>query len=324
MVDDGGVRRPLDSKAAKDMEEELNATLRRQVERLHPVDLPMGDFWSRTSQLLDHIEGELNSAVRNEGHTLKSHTASRRQANVRRVMTELARKRLVALLNHAVSSTLRPEVDSTIPIPSLDWNKHDPAEKQFHSQCVRLVESFMAEVGWTEMQKGAGATKSIPKVPQGTQQLDSFVEKPGGLTGRGPPPIEMLMAEERILDEAEMDEEERIARIEAYPEMMELANQEPDSMPEPPIAPPEPLIKEGTGMTLDDLISHGPVPDRDEEEGVPAETGTLVRIRILESSDEPIELLEGELALNEGDVHQLDESVANYLIQSGVAEAAPL
>jgi hypothetical protein len=330
MVDDADKTRRLDSSKAKSIEEELYATLRQQVERLHPVQLPMTDFWKRSGALLDHIEGELNNAVKNEGHTLRSHTASRRQANVRRVMTELARKRLVSMLNHAVSSTLGPDGEASSAIPALDWNKHDPAEQKFHNQCIRLVESFMADVNWSEMQKGAGVTHSIPKLPSGTKQLDAFVKKPGGLTGRGPPPIDILMAEEKEIDIQEIDEEDRIAQMEAYPEMMEMANQQTieekveDVIEEKPVA-----SAPSKSMTLDDLIQTGSNKDPIEEKVVLQEkdvsqTIELLRIRIIESSDEPIMTSDGELNLEVGDVHQLNQVMANYLINSGVAEAAPL
>jgi hypothetical protein len=330
MVDDADKTRRLDLSKAKSIEEELYATLRQQVERLHPVQLPMTDFWKRSGALLDHIEGELNNAVKNEGHTLRSHTASRRQANVRRVMTELARKRLVSMLNHAVSSTLGPEGEASSAIPALDWNKHDPAEQKFHNQCIRLVESFMADVNWSEMQKGAGVTHSIPKLPSGTKQLDAFVKKPGGLTGRGPPPIDILMAEEKEIDIQEIDEEDRIAQMEAYPEMMEMANQQTieekveDVIEEKPVA-----SAPSKSMTLDDLIQTGSNKDPIEEKVVLQEkdvsqTIELLRIRIIESSDEPIMTSDGELNLEVGDVHQLNQVMANYLINSGVAEAAPL
>jgi hypothetical protein len=330
MVDDADKTRRLDLSKAKSIEEELYATLRQQVERLHPVQLPMTDFWKRSGALLDHIEGELNNAVKNEGHTLRSHTASRRQANVRRVMTELARKRLVSMLNHAVSSTLGPEGETSSAIPALDWNKHDPAEQKFHNQCIRLVESFMADVNWSEMQKGAGVTHSIPKLPSGTKQLDAFVKKPGGLTGRGPPPIDILMAEEKEIDIQEIDEEDRIAQMEAYPEMMEMANQQTieekveDVIEEKPVA-----SAPSKSMTLDDLIQTGSNKDPIEEKVVLQEkdvsqTIELLRIRIIESSDEPIMTSDGELNLEVGDVHQLNQVMANYLINSGVAEAAPL
>jgi hypothetical protein len=83
-------------------------------------------------------------------------------------------------------------------------------------------------------------------------------------------------------------------------------------------------------MTLDDLIQTGsnkvsPIEEEVvlQEEDVP-QTIELLRIRIVESSDEPIMTSDGELSLEVGDVHQLDQIMANYLINSGVAEAAPL
>ena len=318
----------LDERAAKKMEEELYATLRRQVERMVPVALPISRFWERTGRLLDHIEGELNSSVKSEGHSLRSHTASRRQANIRRTMTELARKRLVALLNHALTTTLRPEkVADSGTIPSIDWNKHDPAEKQFYNQCIRLVESFKTSIDWTEMNKGAGAKHSIPKVEPGTQQLDEFIDLPGGLTGRGPPPIEMLMQEEKQLDEFEEDEEERIARMEAYPEMMEMANQAADeaavqSFQEDLAFNPS----RGGGMNLMDLVSTGKSSDKQAEAKPQAKQANepLLRIKIVESAQQPVMTSDGEISLEAGDVHQLEMKIAEYLIQAGVAEAAPL
>ena len=128
-----------------------------------------------------------------------------------------------------------------------------------------------------------------------------------------------------------MDEEDRISQMEAYPEMMEMANQQTieenieDVIEEKPIA-----STPSKSMTLDDLIQTGSnkiSPTEEEimlqEEDIP-QTVELLRIRIIESSDEPIMTSDGELSLEVGDVHQLDQVMANYLINSGVAEAAPL
>jgi hypothetical protein len=61
-----------------------------------------------------------------------------------------------------------------------------------------------------------------------------------------------------------------------------------------------------------------------EEEPVVEET-PKVRIRILQSFDDPIATAdESELVLKAGDVHNLDETMATWLIESGMAEAAPL
>tara|TARA_Y100000758_G_scaffold208575_1_gene149348 strand:- start:703 stop:1848 length:1146 start_codon:yes stop_codon:yes gene_type:complete len=334
MPEDSKTARKLEAKRAKEIEEELYATLRRQVERMHPVQLPFSEFWSQSGDLLDHIEGELNKSVRTQGHTLRSHTASKRQANVRRALTELARKRLVALLNHAVTTNLRPvgDIDSQ-NIPSLDWNKHDSSEKQFYNQCVRLVESFKASIDWTEMHKGAGVAESILEVESGTKQLDEFIKQPGGLTGRGPPPLEIIMKEEKNIEEFDEDEEERIARVEGYPELMEMANQSQSE--ETPTHSEQPsFIPQGKEMTLDELISIAPASssppsefensDVQEPDESTLKSVELLRIRILESSEEPIITAEGEIDLEVGDVHQLEQQIADYLIHAGVAEAAPL
>ena len=51
----------------------------------------------------------------------------------------------------------------------------------------------------------------------------------------------------------------------------------------------------------------------------------LERIRVLMASPEPIATKNGEeLTLEEGDIHFVDSETAQWLIDSGVAEAAPL
>ena len=54
------------------------------------------------------------------------------------------------------------------------------------------------------------------------------------------------------------------------------------------------------------------------------ETGTMLRIRVLQTMDEPVITIDGELALEAGDVHFLEENMANYLVDAGVAEIAEL
>ena len=50
----------------------------------------------------------------------------------------------------------------------------------------------------------------------------------------------------------------------------------------------------------------------------------LVRIRVIESLDEPIITADGEISLGIGDILFLDNATANYLVDSGVAEMASL
>jgi hypothetical protein len=63
--------------------------------------------------------------------------------------------------------------------------------------------------------------------------------------------------------------------------------------------------------------------ERSKEE--PVVEATLIRIRVLMTSPEPILTASGEsLALEAGDVHFVDQESADWLIESGVAEAAAL
>ena len=52
--------------------------------------------------------------------------------------------------------------------------------------------------------------------------------------------------------------------------------------------------------------------------------GELLRIRVIQSLEEPIITIDGEITLGAGDVLFLDEMTANYLVDSGVAEIATL
>ena len=63
-----------------------------------------------------------------------------------------------------------------------------------------------------------------------------------------------------------------------------------------------------------------------ESEIIPQEEqAALVRIRVLMTSPEPILTASGEsLELEAGDVHFVDQDSADWLIESGVAEAAAL
>ena len=60
------------------------------------------------------------------------------------------------------------------------------------------------------------------------------------------------------------------------------------------------------------------------EESLESENGQMLRIRVLQSMDDPIITADGEIELGAGDVLFLDETTANYLVDSGVAEIAAL
>ena len=76
------------------VEAQLHALLRSQAKHALPVDLPRPDFWHVCSQLLQSIEMELAEISRLEGFSARAQTLSRRQANLRRTLSDLTRHRL--------------------------------------------------------------------------------------------------------------------------------------------------------------------------------------------------------------------------------------
>ena len=124
----------LNPSQAKEVEEQLFSTLRQQVGRSVPMPLPRSDFWKKVGELLDPIEMELHSAHKTVGNSLKMQTLQKRQANVRRTATELARKRMVAMMQHSASMALRTEGGGQgQDLAAMDWSRHDPAEREFYS-----------------------------------------------------------------------------------------------------------------------------------------------------------------------------------------------
>ena len=334
---------------ARKVEDLLYSLQRQQLERNHPLPMPRPDFWQEVNSLLNHIETNLNEIVRDEGHSSAAIAASRRQSNVRRAMADLARKRLVALLHHAVTAELRSSIngDGGRPLAPLDWSRYDPLEREFYEGLGQLLSKFKRNIGWGDMIQGVGEMSVLPILAMGTKQLDDFVDQAGGLTGQGAPPVELEEALEEEYQEPEFDEEEMIAQIEAFPEMMEQANQ---PIPETQVIPGNeeisvwdlaPADSQPT-MVMDNLAKIGSqgtarLEDEDSIESATSiepvepespETPTpnvLTRIRILVSQEDEIMTEAGdELKLTEGDVHMLDSDMATYLVDAGVAEVASL
>ena len=166
----------MGDKRARKVEDQLYSLQRQQLERNHPMPMPISEFWQEVSNLLNHIETNLNEIVRGEGH---SSAASRRQANVRRAMADLSRKRLVTLLHHAVTAELRSSVngDGSRPLAPLDWSRYDPMEREFYDGLGQLLSRFKRNIGWEEMIQGVGEMYTIPVLAAGTKQLDDFVEQ---------------------------------------------------------------------------------------------------------------------------------------------------
>ena len=326
----------LNSAQAKEVEEQLFSTLRQQVGRSVPMPLPRKDFWEKVGQLLDTVEIEIHEVYKTVGPSLKMQTMQKRQANIRRTASELARKRLVAMMQHSASIALRSEGGSQgQDLANLDWSRHDPSEREFYSNATEQLNRFKQSVNWNAMQMGLASEEMAQgfTMAAGTTQLDSFVPESGGLTGQGPPTI-ALEENHKPLPEMEIDDEEILAKADAFPELEGIQPTE-----ERPIAS---SMDEGSShaaamelapskkkeqMDFDAWATAEAVTDAPievVEKSLESEDGQMLRIRVLQSMDDPIITADGEIELGAGDVLFLDETTANYLVDSGVAEIAAL
>ena len=327
----------LNPAQAKEIEEQLFSTLRQQVGRSVPMPLPSQDFWSKVGQLLDTVEMEIHDVYRTVGPSMKMQTIQKRQANIRRTAVELARKRLVAMMQHSASMALRTGGSAQgQDLANLDWTRHDPSEREFYTNATEQLNRFKLAVNWNAMQMGLaseGLTEDVA-LAAGTTQLDSFVPESGGLTGQGPPVI-ALEETSQPLPEIEMDEEEILAKADGFPELQGFQPVEEPTIPT--------NIEEGSNhaaamelapskkreeMDFDawasaDAMADGP-PEDLEEDIEESTDNEMLRIRILQSLDDPIITVDGEISLGAGDVLFLDGITANYLVESGVAEIAAL
>jgi hypothetical protein len=176
----------------------------------------------------------------------------------------------------------------------------------------------------------------LPKHAPGTVQLDSFVEQT--LTGSPPPALAFEDDTPPAEQISDYDEEERLVE-EEWPDLDEYLHA--DLVEAPPITEhpigtsaleKESGSKHAAAMELApsakpssiEMFEMDPEPEKTVEEVKDVEE-ELIRIRVLMSSPEPIATKDGEeLMLEEGDVQFVDSETASWLIESGVAEAAPL
>ena len=239
-------------------------------------------------------------------------------------------------------------------LPALDWQRHDPAEKAFFHAVQIAMDRFKMEVDWSSMQNGlAGEAITLPqRHAPGTMQLDSFTET--NITSRPPPALAFEDQAPEPLPDLERDEEDRMAPDE-WPDLDEYIHADLDDAPVTLQASPQASAQDDDAMmafmgqdgerkhaaamelapsksstiSLDDAfeaptkepVSEDIEPVKEE----PVVETTLIRIRVLMTSPEPILTASGEsLALEAGDVHFVDQASAEWLIESGVAEAAAL
>ena len=357
--------RDLDGGQAQEIEEQLFTTHRQQLPRHVPVPLPRQDFWEMVRALLSSLDLEIQNMVRKGSIDMRLQNLQKRQTNIRRIASELARKRMVAMMQHAASQALRSGVNPGMnqELPSLDWQRHDPAEKAFYHALQLNVDRFKKEIDWQGMQQGLlGEIMMQPRThAPGTMQLDAFVGE-GTLTA-GPPPDLAFEDTMEPLPQAEEDAEERWmddapwADEEAYL-LADMRDQAPPAstttsavagltpasaapQPSPAATSPETATnKHGAAMELapskKPLTTIQDEPPRHEPEVVPEVAAVVanteesadeenVRVRILETLPEPVMDASGQpLTLEAGDVHVLDEGTAAWLTDAGVAERAEL
>ena len=321
---------------AREIQEQLFATYRQQTNRHVPVHLPRKDFWEMVKRLLTTLDVQIHNMIRKHGADLRVQNEQKRQANVRHIASELARRRLVAMMQHAASQSLRmatSATDNATVLPPLDWQKTDGAERQLYTAIQTEMDRFKKTIGWQEMQDGLRGEMDFaaPTHKPGTMQLGDFTEKP--ITNQAPPDLVFEDQRPEPVDTIDIDEEDRIAALEwdsmeqvPMPERDEEVLTPPAPLPQAPSSEGRhgaamELAPSATSVITDDWMDD--TPPKEEEKVV--ETTPLIRIRILTSFDEAIATTDGsELMLQAGDVHNLETGMAQWLIDSGAAEAAPL
>lgn len=326
-------RKLLTPSQAKEVEEHLFSTLRQQAGRSVPMPLPRTDFWDNVGLLLDTIEMEIHDVYRSVGPSLKLQTLQKRQANIRRTASELARKRIVAMVQHSASIALRAEGGiQGQDLPNLDWSRHDPSEREFYANASEQLNKFKHSVNWNGMQMGLAIeeiTESLTAA-SGTTQLDSYAKQEGGLTGSGPPLI-ALEDNDEPLPEMEIDEEDILAKTDEFPELgasltnVELTAKDTQHVESHAATMELAPSKKKVEMDFDAWAEAEIANDANEKDAPDIEVeDDLLRIRILKTIEEPVVTSDGEIELSAGDVLFLDRMTADYLVEAGFAEVANL
>ena len=238
---------------------------------------------------------EVNRLGKAEGWSLRTQAAAKRQSNIRRATSELARKRLVSMLEHSTTNLFNANPfpgDSSIKsqeLHSMDWTKHDPNERAFYMRIEELIKKFKIDIRWENIQFGVlgELDQESLKVSIGTTQLDEFTDEK--ITEDGTPELLFLdnQSDQTFLDDLVEDDEERIANAENNNDYQEEIYE--------------------------------------SNEQIVIEDEKLQRIRIIETSDDAfLDSSGNEFILNEGEIHNIEESLAKMLIEFGFAELANL
>jgi len=336
--------RELDSAQAHEVEEQLFTTNRQQSGRNVPTSLPRTDFWENVKKLLSDIDLDIQDMLRVGATGIRLQNLQKRQANIRRIASDLARKRMVAMMQHAASQSMRATANTAKnqELPSLDWHRHDPEEKAFYHALQIQIDRFKMGVDWNGMQNGIAGEGGINQVRHapGTMQLDSFSSN--NLTGNPPPALAFEDDKPEKIEVMETDEEDRFSDTE-WPDLDEHIHADLDN---------NERIQEAITTTQDEdegmsdfmegmagEIRHAAamelapsskaseiiLEDTIESQEVEPENDELIRVRILESLPEAIINAAGEeVTLEVGDVHFLDSLTAEMLVDGGFAKIAAL
>ena len=334
--------RYLDSTQARDIEEELFATRRQQASRHMPVALPRQNFWEMVGKLLADIDSNIQDMIMNGITGLRLQNEQKRQANIRRIASELSRKRLVTMMQYLATQSLRidAQMGDSQDLPPMDWQRHDPAEKAFYNGIVTQMDRFKKTVDWESMQKGilGEGLSAKRKHSPGTTQLDSFIESPEGLTGQMPPELVIEDNEPVIeVEDSQYDEEDRMYN-EEWPDIDEyvksdlVVDNKPSTVLESPASNKSGDDKHMAAMELAPSKTKTnkitefaeATPEKIEDSQEPKED-EMIRIKIIQSLPEAVMLGDGvELILEEDDIHFIDKDTADWLVESGVAEVENL
>ena len=331
--------RYLDATQARDIEEELFATRRQQASRHMPVSLPRQNFWEMVGKLLADIDSNIQDMIMNGITGLRLQNEQKRQANIRRIASELSRKRLVTMMQYLATQSLRidAQMGTSQDLPPMDWQRHDPAEKAFYNGIVTQMDRFKKTVDWESMQKGilGEGLSAKRKHSPGTTQLDSFIESPEGLTRQMPPELVIEDNEPVIeVEDSQYDEEDRMYN-EEWPDIDEYVKSDlvedvnkPITVAKPPISNKTDDDKHMAAMELAPSKTKTSkitefaeaIPEEIEDSQERKEDG-MIRIKILQSLPDAIMLGDGvELILEQDDIHFIDKDTADWLVESGVAE----
>jgi len=275
------------------VEKALFEITRKQKNQDSPAELPVIGgitFWNSIGQLLTNMESELSETIMEEGMSGKAQLLSRRLGTARTCIEDLTRMRLNAFTRHAITSGLLLERSkgstNNNGFQRIEWERHDPSERIFYGGISELTEKYKIAVFWKSL---LGSSEEVS-----TFSDSQLVHKP--LTQFTPDSDDKQVFEkiptntEREWREPDIDEEDRIRELEAFPEH---ASSQAES--------------------------------KSSEEKIKDDSDDLIRIRIIKDISDPIISSDGtEMALNQGDIEFCQSLIAETLIAAGLAEPATI